>query len=135
MVRQPMSIPFLAVFLLFWASFAAAADKPRCVECGMMVDEASRFSARIVEGASTLHFCDIGDLLTYLKDKKRTASGAQVKDYVTGDWIEASSAYYVVAPKRFSTPMGWDIGAFRDQDKALAFGTPLDFDGMKAALK
>ena len=135
MTRISSRFTAVVLALLFCAALAAAADKSKCAECGMMVDEDSRFSARIVDAKSTLHFCDIGDLLIYLKDKKRPAAGAQVKDYLTGEWIEASAAIYVHAPKRFTTPMGWSVAAFRDRDKALTYGAPQDLAGMTAALK
>lgn len=135
MTRLLSRSAIVPLFLLLAVFAAAAADKSKCAECGMTVDEDSRFSARIVDDKTTLHFCDIGDLLTYLKDKKRPAAGAQVKDYHTGEWLDASSALYVHAPKRFSTPMGWNVAAFRDREKASAFGEPRDLSGMTAALK
>lgn len=123
------------LFLLMAVYGAVAADKPKCAECGMMVDEDSRFSARIVDAKSTLHFCDIGDLLIYLKDKKHPMAGAQVKDYPSGEWLDASKALYVHAPKRFTTPMGWSVAAFRDRDKASSYGAPQDLTATTAALK
>jgi len=135
MTRITSRFAAVLLALLMSASWAAAADNFKCAECGMMVDEDSRFSARIVEAKTTLHFCDIGDLLAYLKNKNRPAAGAQVKDYLSSKWIEASSALFVHAPKRFTTPMGWSVAAFRDREKAQAYGSPLDFAAMTAALK
>jgi len=135
MIRISQRSAIILLALLLCASWAVSAERSRCAECGMMVDEDSRFSARIVDDKSTLHFCDIGDLMTYLKDKKRSAAGAQVKDYLTGEWLEASAALYVHAPKRFSTPMGWSVAAFRERDKASSYGLPQDLAAMTAALK
>ena len=132
----PILSRFTAVLLvLFCVSWAFASEKFKCAECGMMVDVDSRFSAQIVDAKSTLHFCDIGDLLIYLKDKKRPATGAQVKDHPTGEWLDASAAVYVHAPKSFRTPMGWSVAAFRDREKAASHGSPLDLAAMTAALK
>ncbi len=135
MTRAISRLTTIILFLSMFAVGSAAAEKFKCAECGMIVDEDSRFSARIVDAKSTLHFCDIGDLLTYLKDKKRPAAGAQVKDYLTGEWLDAAAAFYVHAPKRFTTPMGWSVAAFRDRDKAQSYGSPVDLPGMSAALK
>lgn len=123
------------VLLLLIFTAAVAAETPRCAECGMMVVENSRFTARILDGKATLGFCDIGDLLTYLRDKKRPAAGAQVRDHASGEWIDAASAFFVHAPKSFTTPMGWGVAAFREKEKAQAYGAPLDLAAMTAALK
>ncbi len=134
MHRITIRLAPLLFLVLFQASLSVAANKYTCAECGMLVDENSRFTARIA-GETMLHFCDIGDLLIYMKSKKLSTTGAQVKDYVSGEWIEASAAFYVHAPKRFSTPMGWSVAAFREKDAAQTYGSPLDFGEMTAALK
>lgn len=135
MIRSSWRLTALLLAMLLGSSWAAAADKPTCAECGMTVNETSLFSAKIVETKTTLHFCDIGDLLIFLKDKKRPVSGAKVKDYISGEWIDAASALYVHAPKHFSTPMSWNVAAFRNRDNALTYGTPQDLAAMTAALK
>ncbi len=112
-----------------------SAEMVKCAECGMMVDEGSRFSSRIVEANKTISFCDIGDLLMYLKEKKFDPALARVKDYKSGEWIEATKALYVHAPKHFTTPMGWSIASFRDRKEAEVFGTADDLDTMMKKLK
>ena len=46
--------------LLLLLAPALARSTP-CAECGMEVDPASRFSARIVRDGKELPFCDVGD--------------------------------------------------------------------------
>ena len=123
----------LALFLLF-LSTASAADI-MCTECGMRVDMASKFSCRTIQGDTTRYFCDIGDLLTYLKKNDPKDARIEVKDYASGAWIDARNAFYVHAEKKFSTPMGWGIAAFKNRDEAAKFGSAMDFDATVKALK
>jgi nitrous oxide reductase accessory protein NosL len=127
-----------ALVVLIWLSVItslAFAATVKCTECGMMCDVASRFTSRIIQGDQTLYFCDIGDLFSYLSRKKPSVTRVEVKDYSTGEWIEAQKACYVHSEKRFKTPMGWGIAAFRDKNKASEFGATMDFDGTAKALK
>ncbi len=125
-----LSLVIMISFPLF-----ALAENPRCAECGMMVDMQSRFAARIAQEGSTLSFCDIGDLLSYLKRKGPQQPGAEVQDYISGKWMDARKALYVQAEKKFRTPMGWGVAAFEDRTKALENGAAMDFDAMIKALK
>jgi len=111
---------------------AAGTEKPRCAHCGMMVDEASPFSARLVAGEKTSWFCDIGDMVLSIRGKNADPAQAQVKDYRSGTWIAASQAFYVSSPKQFRTPMGWGLAAFRDRSEAAGFG---DVDDLASILK
>lgn len=126
-------LPAVSLMLLF--SLPVLSETLRCAECGMMVDTQSRFSARIVQEGSSLAFCDIGDLLSYLKRKGLQQAGAEVQDYGTGKWIDARKAQYVQAEKKFRTPMGWGIAAFEDRTRASEQGNALDFDAMIKAMK
>jgi nitrous oxide reductase accessory protein NosL len=122
---------FFAVVMM---SAAFAADVP-CSQCGMIVDAGSKFVAKIVAGDSTLFFCDIGDLFVYLKRKKMSADGAFVKDHPSGEWVEAKAAYFVHDEKRFKTPMGWGVAAYRDRNRAAEAGKAMDFDAAAKAMQ
>ena len=124
-----------AVLLVLACTLPAAAEMVSCAECGMPTDTASKFTSKIVQGDKTLFFCDIGDLFSHLKKTPALAAQAQVKDYPSGDWIDAKQAFYVHAEKKFHTPMGWGIASFRDKKTAAESGNALDFDGMVKALK
>ena len=123
------------VFMLLILSTAFAADTIRCTECGMKVDITSKFSAKTTQGDATLYFCDIGDLFTYLIGKRPQNVRALVKDYQTGEWLDAHQAFYVHDGKKFISPMGWGIAAFRDRKDAAGFGSVMDFDGALQAVK
>jgi len=122
------------VLILLMLSIASAADI-RCAECGMMVDTASKFSARTSQGDTALFFCDIGDLFAYLKKHALSDARIEVKDFSGGAWLDARKAFYVHAEKKFKTPMGWGIAAFVNKDEAAKFGVAMDFDATSKALK
>ncbi len=125
----------LCLLLLALAVFPAIAETIKCTECGMMSDLGSKFTSRITEGDKPLYFCDIGDLLAYLNKHKQQAGRIEVKDYESGEWIDAHKAAYVSAPKKFSSPMGWGIAAFKDQNKAAMNGKAMDFNAALKAVK
>ncbi|NTW59041.1 MAG: hypothetical protein HGA43_07735 [Nitrospirae bacterium] len=124
-----------AVFLAVLAT-AGLADEPlKCAQCGMPVDVAAPFSAKIVAGDRMQYFCDIGDLLEYLRERKNDPTYARVKDYRSGEWIEAGQAFYVHEPRRFMNPMGWGVASFKDKRDAEDFGAPSDITAVSRRLK
>jgi nitrous oxide reductase accessory protein NosL len=125
--------PVLA-FVLF-LSLSASAEMVSCAQCGMGADLSGKFTSRIVQPKQTQHFCDIGDLFAYLKTNPAGASDAQVKDFKTGEWINAQQAFYVSSAKKFQTPMGWGIAAFKTKPEIAEFGNALDFNAMMKSLK
>jgi len=131
MVRTSLVI----VLLLAACSFALAAETIKCTECGMIVDVNSPFTSKIVQGDTTRYFCDIGDLFSYLNRKGLNNAGAMVRDFTTGEWIDANTASYVRAEKKFRTPMGWGIAAFKDRGRAGESGSAMDFDAMAKTVK
>ncbi len=126
-------LPFLcSALLIFVYCLPVAAETITCAECGMKSDLASKFTSKIVQGEKTLYFCDIGDLFAYLNRKKPQNAQAEVKDYNTGEWLDAQKAFYVRAEKKFRTPMGWGIASFKDRNDAAGYGSVMDFE---AAIK
>jgi nitrous oxide reductase accessory protein NosL len=121
-------------FVVVMISAAFAADIP-CAQCGMTVDTGSKFMSKISAGDTTLFFCDIGDLFAYLRRKNLSADGALVKDYPSGEWVDAKAAYFVHAEKIFKTPMGWGVAAFRDRSRAEEAGKALDFNAAAKAMR
>ena len=132
-LRSGMTVITFMLILLFLST--ASAGDLKCAECGMKVDMASKFSARTAHGDTTLLFCDIGDLFTYLKKKNVQDARIEVKDYTDGSWIDARKTFYVHAEKKFNTPMGWGIAAFKNKDEAEKFGIAMDFYAAAKALK
>ena len=134
MVMMTKKTIFL-VLLVALAAFSVSAETIKCAECGMMSDMGSKFTSRIMDGDKTLYFCDIGDLLVYLNKHQQQAGKFEVKDYASGEWIDAKKASYVAAPKKFSSPMGWGIAGFKDQNSAEMNGKALDFNAALKAVK
>lgn len=129
-------IPFLcAAFSLVIMSLPAFAENISCAECGMTSDIASKYTSRIVQGDKTLYFCDIGDLLVYLNKKKEQKASARVRDFETGEWLEARKAHYVHDGKKFNSPMGWGIAAFKDGKQASKYGSGMDMDAAQKAVR
>jgi nitrous oxide reductase accessory protein NosL len=128
-----MFFPMLAIIV--FCSFSASAEMVSCAQCGMGADLGAKFTSRIVQVKQTLHFCDIGDLFAYLKANPAAAAVAQVKDYKSGEWVNAQQAYYVHSAKKFQTPMGWSIAAFKARPEGAEFGNALDFNAMANSLK
>lgn len=128
-----MFFPMLAI--VAFCSLSASAEMVPCAQCGMGADLSSKFTSRIVQAKQTLHFCDIGDLFAYLKTNPAAAAEAQVKDFKSGEWINAQQASYVQSAKKFQTPMGWGIAAFKTKPEIAEFGNALDFNGMMKSLK
>jgi len=118
------------------ATTAATAAPERvvsCAECGMKAKIDNRFTSQVLQGGSTLYFCDAGDLVAYLARTQPKEYTASVHDFKSGEWLDARSAFFVIDKKIFSTPMGWGVAAFRD--RAEATGAPLDFEALRKALR
>lgn len=134
-----------ALSLLVWiappaAAFtpAAAASDPvaqavKCAECGMTTAADGPFTARLVAAGLTRYFCDIGDLVAFIERTHPTGAAAFVRDYPSGEWVDAGTASYVIDKQAYPTPMGWGIAAFRD--RAAAPGPALGFESLREALR
>lgn len=128
-----------ALLCLFPVRTAGAAGESepetviKCSECGMNTKVANRYTSRLVQGALAVYFCDIGDLTAFIERTHPKDSAASVHDFISGDWIDADKASFVIDKKIFSSPMGWGIAAFRDRE-AVA-GATLDFEALRKALR
>jgi nitrous oxide reductase accessory protein NosL len=138
-LRLP-AVALLAALSCLHPPWAAAGVEPvapestvTCAECGMSAKVDNRFTSRIVQGGSTLYFCDIGDLAAFVERTRPKEYAASVRDFKTGEWIAASAAFFVINKKVYSSPMGWGIAAFRD--RAEVTGVPLDFEALRKALR
>ena len=134
MIQRLHNLVIAVALLMTFLSPAYALDRT-CAECGMRVKMDSPFTARIVQGDTTLYFCDIGDLFVYLRKKNPNNARAEVRDFPTGAWVEARKASYVHEENKFRTPMGWGVAAFGDAAKASQSGAAMDFDSMAKKLK
>ncbi len=125
----------LIALIMFSGGAASASDAVKCTECGMNVDMNSHYTSRIVQGNTTSYFCDIGDLFSFVNKNGTKDGRIEVRDNLTGEWIDARSASYVHAEKKFRTPMGWGIAAFKDKSKAAEFGAVMDFAATSKSVK
>ncbi len=126
---------FVAVSAVVIFAAAALAEAIHCTECGMMVDVNSPFAARMVRGDKTSYFCDIGDLFSYINRKGAEGAAVEVKDFDKNEWIDGRKAFFVKSEKKFRTPMGWGVAAFKEKSKAAESGTATDYDTVAKALK
>ncbi len=134
-MKEQLRITGIALVLIMIAMSPVHAKEIMCTECGMMVMMDSKFTSKITQGDTLLYFCDIGDLFTYLKKKIMPDAGIAVKDYASADWIDARKAFYVKSVKKFNTPMGWGIAAFKDKNVASQSGEVMDFETTLKAWK
>jgi copper chaperone NosL len=134
-MKRFMKMFFPVSALVLFCSLSASAEMVSCAQCGMGADLGAKFTSRIVQANQTRHFCDIGDLFAYLKANPDAIAEAQVKDYKSGEWVNAQQAYYVQSAKKFQTPMGWSIAAFKAKPESAEFGHALDFNATMKSLK
>ena len=101
----------------------------KCVECGMTVDQNSKFAGEVItRDNKNLFFCDIGDMLLHFRANREKMKDIYVRDYTTGEWVDGRKAFYVLN-KNLKTPMSWSIAAFIEESAAKKWGNPVDFDG------
>ena len=100
-----------------------------CVECNMIISD-PRFAAGYVYEVSegryrSLAFDDIGDLLVHMvKHPEHTIVAWYVHDYQSEEWLDATTAYYVVG-KQIRSPMNHGIAAHATEANAIAMATSL----------
>lgn len=95
-----------------------------CTECNMIINDvryAAGYAVEIAPGRyESLAFDDIGDLLVHMaKHPEHTIVAWYVHDYTTEEWLDATTAYYVVS-EQIHTPMGHGIAAHATEAAAAA---------------
>jgi len=104
----------------------------KCSECGMNAKVSNRFTARIVQGGSTLYFCDIGDLAAFIERTHPKEYAAAVHDFTGGEWLDVNKAFFAIDKKTYLTPMRWGVAAFRD--RTAVAGATMSFEALRKAL-
>lgn len=95
-----------------------------CAHCNMIISD-PRFAAGYAHELSpgryeSLAFDDIGDMLAMAEANPDHAIVAwYVHDYTSEEWIDATTAHYVVS-EQISTPMGFGMVAHADEQAAVA---------------
>jgi copper chaperone NosL len=132
-VRKTAINLFLIVIFAFPAVLhsqpAPVPQGAKCAECGMTVDQSSKFMSEVITNDNkNLFFCDIGDMLLHFNKRREKIKDVHVKDYSIGEWIDGKKAFYV-SNKNLKTPMSWGIAAFAAESAAKKWGDPADFNG------
>jgi copper chaperone NosL len=137
--RSFLAILLLAAAVLISACAAGSAEPaaPKihygediCSECGMIINDprfAAAYAANEGEGAyQTFIFDDIGDMLHHIQ-KNLTLAGAGwwVHDYQSEEWIDATTAWFVVSDA-IKSPMGHGLAAFATEDAAAQFAAEVN---------
>lgn len=147
-----LQILLLSAFLLHGCARGTTTAAPpeirygedTCTECNMIISDpryAAGYAYEISAGRyESLAFDDIGDLLAHLeKHHDYTVIAWYVHDYTTEEWVDATTAYYVLSDEIHS-PMGHGIAAHATRSAADALaqqeaGLVLDWQGLQAQVK
>ena len=131
MKRHWLWILWASLPLLLWGCAQGSTDtrppeirygEDSCSECNMIISD-PRFAAAYVYEVSPgryakLPFDDIGDMLVHIgKNPDHKIVNWYVHDYQTEEWLDATSAYFVVG-ETIVTPMGHGLAAFADEAAA-----------------
>lgn len=89
-------------------------------EMGMFVTD-PRFTVAALIDDEWVLFDDIGEMLRYRDIHPETEIQVLwTHDYHSQEWLKAEDAWYAQS-QGFTTPMGWLVGSFADEDAARAF--------------
>jgi copper chaperone NosL len=93
-------------------------NEETCSQCRMAVSE-RQFAAEVVMSSGAVHFFDdIGCLGQWVKiNEPPESAGMFVIDYITGEWLDAAEAHYVLS-ESLPTPMGYGLAAFQSSASA-----------------
>lgn len=150
-IAMLMAIGLVALLALAGCIQGEAVAKPpeihfgedMCASCGMVISD-PRFAAALaweVEPGrfESLAFDDVGDLVGYIRDEtEKKLTNFWVADFQTEEWLDATTAWYVVSPQ-IQSPMMHGVAAFATEEAANEFapgveGDVLDWDHMRAQI-
>jgi hypothetical protein len=90
-------------------------------EMGMFVVDPRYTVATLPKDQDWLLFDDIGEFLRYRQIHTDVAFDiAWVPDFNDESWIKAEEAWYLKSPELTSSPMGWGVATFKDEESAKA---------------
>jgi len=116
----------LALLLSVLVSFSLLLAQPKepqkgtkCVVCGMDVNMMPKFTSQLKLKSGEYLYTESPKhaFQYYLKNRDRI-SQVWVKDFTTGEWIDATSGYYVPVEEG---PMGPDVAPFKSLVEAKRF--------------
>ncbi|NNV06959.1 nitrous oxide reductase accessory protein NosL [Geobacillus sp. C56-T2] len=134
---------WLAAFMLLVMSMMGCQQQPepvaidenkdKCEVCHMAVGNNPFATELVLNHGQVLKFDDIGCMYEWRKEhKNETVEAAFVRDYETGDWLEAEKATYVY-DRAIRTPMAYNVISFKHKESAKKFvdqhgGTVFTYD-------
>jgi copper chaperone NosL len=100
-----------------------------CSDCGMIINDprfAASYAAQEGKGAyQTYIFDDIGDMLHHIQENLTLVGvGWWVHDYNSEEWIDATTAFFVVS-EGVKSPMNHGLAAFSTEAAAEALAAEL----------
>ncbi len=127
-MKKAIAISFLLALALGACGTTEATGPPEidygrdiCEQCGMSIDD-ERFAAgyRLSDGTERV-FDDVGGLLVFIKDSPELDDAdVWVHDYETEMWVRSEDAYFVPTDE-VTSPMGFGILCFSDEERATSF--------------
>jgi copper chaperone NosL len=130
----------IVIFIFFLFSLIACKDETEiapveiiygqdsCERCKMIISEKSYSAEYILLDGEARKFDDIGCMIHFHSGEERKGDrilAQYVRDYHTGDWIDATKAYFVWS-KDIITPMGYGLAAFKDEKSARRLAGKVD---------
>jgi nitrous oxide reductase accessory protein NosL len=93
-------VAFIGVLALMVAFAGVAAAEDKCPMCGMTIagNENTAFVVTMKAGDTVTYCCSHCGLWVMAKDKDKVQS-AKVRDFISGEWIDAAKAFYVFKSK------------------------------------
>ncbi len=94
-----------------------------CDNCNMIISDAHFAAAYWRADGQARRFDDLGGMFLYHQEHQEDVAAFWVHDYLSGNWLPATQAYYVVGAD-LPTPMGFGLVACATQAQAesLAYG-------------
>lgn len=108
--------------------------KDVCSRCGMIITEEKLASGLVATDGKSRTFDDPGEMIATVQAEGLNGDRAWVHDFTTVQWIDATTAYYVVS-EEVVTPMATGVVAFSTREAAADFeasraGVVMSWDDM-----
>jgi nitrous oxide reductase accessory protein NosL len=90
-------------------------------EMGMPVVDPRYTVAALPEDSSEwILFDDVGEFLKYIQTRSTEFEVMWVHDFNDESWVEAQDAWYLESRELTTSPMGWGVATFKDEESARA---------------
>ncbi len=94
-----------------------------CERCKMIISEKEFATQYVLPGGKAKKFDDVGCMIEYLREElndRDNILGVYVRDYNTGEWMDARKADYFQGGD-IRSPMGFGIAAFSSEESMRAY--------------